>query len=119
MFPMPGPPRNIGNSVPQKIGEMTPKNQSNDQNELATAILRQKASPNKLMVDDSSQDDNSLVFLSESTLERLSLFRSDTVLLKGKRRRETVAIVLVAENCEDGKIQMNKGFVFSLIFSRS
>lgn len=98
---------------------MTPKNQSNDQNELATAILRQKASPNKLMVDDSSQDDNSLVFLSESTLERLSLFRSDTVLLKGKRRRETVAIVLVAENCEDGKVQMNKGFVFSLIFSRS
>lgn len=87
---------------------MTPKNQTNDQGELATAILRQKSSPNKLMVDDSSQDDNSLVFLSESTLERLSLFRSDTVLLKGKRRRETVAIVLASETCEDGKIQMNK-----------
>ena len=72
------------------------------------------------MVDDSSQDDNSLVFLSESTLERLSLFRSDTVLLKGKRRREAVAIVLVSENCEDGKIQMNKGFViFPVILSCS
>ena len=83
----------------------TPNESSND---LATAILRQKTSPNKLMVDDSPHDDNSLVYLSEATLERLSLFRSDTVLLKGKRRRETVSIVLASEKCEDGKIQMNK-----------
>lgn len=93
---------------------MTPKKPelksgSNIDNDVATAILRQKAAPNKLIVDDAPQDDNSLVFLSEGTLEKLSLFRSDTVLLKGKRRHETVAIVLAGENCEDGKILMNKG----------
>lgn len=93
---------------------MSPKNaqlfsEPSLKNDVSTAILRQKLSPNKLIVDESAQDDNSLVYLSESTLEKLSLFRSDTVLLKGKRRHETVAIVLSSDNCEDGKILMNKG----------
>lgn len=76
--------------------------------DVSTAILKPKSSPNRLMVDDAPQDDNSLVYLSESALERLSLFRSDTVLLRGKRRHETVAIVLASESCDEGKIQMNK-----------
>lgn len=37
------------------------------------------------------------------------MFRSDTVLLKGKKRRETVAVVLTSPDCEDSKIRMNKG----------
>lgn len=85
------------------------ENDSSNNKDLSTAILRQKSAPNKLLVDEAPQDDNSLVFLSETTLEKLNLFRSDTVLLKGKRRRETVAIVLSSENCEEGKILMNKG----------
>lgn len=93
--------------VPDKPLADEGKNQSSS--DLSTAILRQKASPNKLIVDEAPQDDNSLVFLSENTLEKLSLFRSDTVLLKGKRRHETVAIVLSSDKCDDGKILMNKG----------
>ena len=61
------------------------------------------------MVDEALQDDNSVVYLSEATLEKLGLFRSDTVLLKGKKRRETIAIVLASEDCDDAKIRMNKG----------
>lgn len=61
------------------------------------------------MVDDALQDDNSVVQVSEATLEKLGLFRSDTVLLKGKKRRETVAVVLSTTDCEDNKIRMNKG----------
>ena len=61
-------------------------------NDVATAILRTKNAPNKLMVDEAIQDDNSVVYLSEATLEKLGLFRGDTVLLKGKRRRETIAV---------------------------
>lgn len=61
------------------------------------------------MVDDALQDDNSVVYLSEATLEKLGLFRSDTVLLKGKKRRETVAVVLGTADCDDNKIRMNKG----------
>lgn len=82
---------------------------------MATAILRRKAAPNKLMVDESPQDNNSMIYLSENTLEKLGLFRSDSVLLKGKKRRETIAVVLASPECEDNKIKMNKGN--SIIFN--
>lgn len=61
------------------------------------------------MVDESPQDNNSMIYLSENTLEKLGLFRSDTVLLKGKKRRETIAVVLASPECDDNKIKMNKG----------
>jgi hypothetical protein len=49
---------------------------------------------NRLVVDEASNDDNSVVALSLATMEELLLFRGDTVLLKGKRRKDTVCIVL-------------------------
>lgn len=82
-----------------------------EESDLATAILRRKAAPNKLMVDESPQDNNSMIYLSENTLEKLGLFRSDSVLLKGKKRRETIAVVLASPDCDDNKIKMNKGIL--------
>ena len=41
-------------------------------------------------------------------MEELQLFRGDTVLIKGKRRKDTVCIVLADDTCEAGKIRMNK-----------
>jgi transitional endoplasmic reticulum ATPase len=76
---------------------------------LATAILKKKAAPNKLLVDDATNDDNSVVTISPATMEKLALFRGDTVLLRGKRRAETVLIVLSDESCEDGRLMINKG----------
>lgn len=38
----------------------------------------------------------------------LQLFRGDSVLIKGKKKRETVCIVIADESTEDGKIRMNK-----------
>lgn len=61
------------------------------------------------MVDEAVHDDNSVVHMSEATLDKLGLFRSDTVLLKGKKRRESIAVVLTSPDCEDSKIRMNKG----------
>lgn len=74
----------------------------------ATAILRKKAAPNKLVVDDATNDDNSVISLSTATMEKLSLFRGDTVLVKGKKRRDTVLIVLADDTCEDAKVKINK-----------
>ena len=37
-------------------------------------------------------DDNSVVALSQEKMDELQLFRGDTVLLKGKRRKETVCV---------------------------
>ncbi|KAI8638946.1 transitional endoplasmic reticulum ATPase [Parasitella parasitica] len=74
----------------------------------ATAILRRKAAPNKLMVDDATNDDNSVITLSTATMERLQLFRGDTVIVKGKKRRDTVLIVLADDDMEDNKAKINK-----------
>jgi len=41
-------------------------------------------------------------------LDELQLFRGDTVLLKGKRRRETVCIVLSDDSVSDDKIRINR-----------
>jgi transitional endoplasmic reticulum ATPase len=46
------------------------------------AILERKKAPNRLVVDDAVNDDNSVVALSPKTMETLQLFRGDTVLLK-------------------------------------
>jgi transitional endoplasmic reticulum ATPase len=69
-----------------------------------------KKTPNRLLVDEApaSADDNSVIYLSEAKMEELQLFRGDTVLLRGKRRKDTICIVLPDENTEDGKIRMNK-----------
>ena len=69
---------------------------------------QKKKNPNRLMVDEASNDDNSVVALNLATMEELQLFRGDTVLIKGKRRKDTVCIVLADDTCDAGKIRMNK-----------
>lgn len=76
--------------------------------DLATAILRKKDKPNRLLVDEAIAGDNSVVTLSEAKMDELQLFRGDTVLLKGKRRKETVCIVLCDNTCPNEKIRMNR-----------
>lgn len=76
--------------------------------DLATAILRRKDRPNRLIVEEAVNDDNSVVALSQAKMDELQLFRGDTVLLKGKRRKETVCIVLSDDTCPDEKIRMNR-----------
>ena len=76
--------------------------------EINTAIMDKKKSPNRLVVDDTQNDDNSVVNISPAKMEELKLFKGDTVLLKGKKGRDTVCIVLVDESCDDAQIRMNR-----------
>lgn len=41
-------------------------------------------------------------------MEELNLFRGDTVLLKGKKRRNTVCIVLADDTCPNEHVRMNR-----------
>ena len=75
---------------------------------LATAILNKKARPNRLIVEESANDDNSVVALSQAKMDELGFFRGDTVLLKGKKRKETVCIVLSDDTVATEKIRMNR-----------
>mmetsp|Transcript_24569 Transcript_24569/g.30028 ORF Transcript_24569/g.30028 Transcript_24569/m.30028 type:complete len:794 (-) Transcript_24569:143-2524(-) len=71
---------------------------------------KKKRSPNRLVVDETTSDDNSVVIMSTAKMEELQLFRGDTVMIKGKKGKETVCIVLHNddEDCEDSNIRMNK-----------
>lgn len=79
--------------------------------DLSTAILAPKKAANKLTVDDSKNDDNTIVEMTEKKMEELNLMRGDQVLLKGKKKRETVCIAFTPEdpNAQDTQIRMNKG----------
>ena len=49
-----------------------------------------------------------LMNVLQAKMDELQLFRGDTVLLKGKRRRETVCIVLSDDTISDEKIRINR-----------
>ena len=71
-------------------------------------ILNRKSKPNRLLVEDAVNDDNSVVAISLAKMDELQLFRGDTVLLKGKKRKETTCIVLSDETISDEKIRINR-----------
>lgn len=74
----------------------------------STAILEKKKAPNRLMVEDAINDDNSTIMLSSAKIQELKIFKGDPVLLRGKKRHETLCIALIDNKLEDGKIRMNK-----------
>lgn len=59
-------------------------------------------------VTDATSDDNSVIALSNNTMETLQLFRGDTVLVKGKKRKDTVLIVLADDDLDDGSARINR-----------
>merc|ERR1711892_1087237 len=76
------------------------------ENDLSTAILQEKSKPNRPVVDDSVSDDNSVVSLSQEKMDELQLFRGDTIMIKGKKRKDTVAIVMSDDTLSNEKIRV-------------
>jgi len=84
----------------------TPSDSQKDN--LATAILNQKVKPNRLIVEDAINDDNSIITLAQSKMDELQLFRADSVIVKGKKRKETICVVLSDDTCPVDKVRMNR-----------
>ncbi len=79
--------------------------------DFSTAILEKKKAPHKLTVEDAKNDDNSVVEMTQAKMDELKIFKGDTVLLKGKKRKDTVCIALAVEETDDldnMRIRMNK-----------
>ncbi len=77
--------------------------------DFSTAILDRKKAPNRLLTEDATNDDNSVIQLSQKKMDELKIFKAETVLLKGKKRKQTIAIALPDDGgLEDEKIRMNK-----------
>jgi len=70
--------------------------------------LETRKAPNRLFVEESVNDDNSLVAIHPNKLEELELFKGETVILRGKRRKDTVCILTTDETVDENKIRMNK-----------
>ena len=81
-----------------------------EKKDYSTAILERKKAPHRLMVENIINDDNSVVNMTASKMSELKIFSAETVLLRGKKRKETIGIALTDESnqLEDGKIRMNK-----------
>uniref|UniRef100_A0AC34Q246 CDC48 N-terminal subdomain domain-containing protein n=1 Tax=Panagrolaimus sp. JU765 TaxID=591449 RepID=A0AC34Q246_9BILA len=62
----------------------------------------------QLYVENLERDDNSVISMSQAKMDELGISRGDTVTIKGKKRKETVCIVLPEENCTNDKILMNR-----------
>ncbi|GKV04203.1 hypothetical protein SLEP1_g16397 [Rubroshorea leprosula] len=67
-----------------------------------------RRAPNRLLVDEATNDDNSVVSLNPKTMELLQIFHGDAVLLKGKKRRSTVCTAFPSETVEEHQLHMNK-----------
>jgi len=80
-----------------------------DKKDFSTAILDRKKAPNRLLVEEAINDDNSVIQLSQKKMDELKIFKAETVILKGKKRKETIAIALPDDGgIDDEKIRMNK-----------
>lgn len=73
-----------------------------------TLTFRRAFSDSGNSVTDATNDDNSIIALSNNTMETLQLFRGDTVLVKGKKRKDTVLIVLADDDLDDGSARINR-----------
>jgi len=70
-------------------------------------IFMKKCLQSCLLVERTLNDDYFIIFLLQANTDELNFFRGDNALIKGKYRRDTVCIVLLDANLEDGKIGMN------------
>eukprot|EP01053_Blabericola_migrator_P004683 Blabericola_migrator_1__4682@NODE_2474_length_2707_cov_601_571591_g1551_i0_p4_GENE_NODE_2474_length_2707_cov_601_571591_g1551_i0NODE_2474_length_2707_cov_601_571591_g1551_i0_p4_ORF_typecomplete_len119_score15_71CDC48_N/PF02359_18/3_1e18Molydop_binding/PF01568_21/1_6e03Molydop_binding/PF01568_21/0_017Rad9_Rad53_bind/PF08605_10/0_1_NODE_2474_length_2707_cov_601_571591_g1551_i0117473 len=69
---------------------------------------QKRRAPNRLIVQDPTDDENSVVYMSPARMEELQLFRGDTVKIRGKKRHYTICLVLFNEEMENSHIRMNK-----------
>ena len=60
-----------------------------------------------MIVDNSSNDDNSVIGMHENTMSELEIFAGDSVIVKGKKKKETVLLCVSDPTCEEGKVKFN------------
>jgi transitional endoplasmic reticulum ATPase len=85
-------------------------NENKKKEDFSTAILDRKKAPHRLMVEEAINDDNSVIQLTQKKMDELKIYKAETVILKGKKRKETIAICLPDDSgrLDDEKIRMNK-----------
>ncbi len=60
------------------------------------------------IVDEALVDEYSTVSISPAKMQELSLFAGDTVILKGKKRKETIGIVNPDDSLSENRMRVTK-----------
>ncbi|CAF4019368.1 unnamed protein product, partial [Rotaria sordida] len=79
----------------------------NKEEKYATSILNRKELPNRLIIDNAINGDNSVVTLSQQKMNDLQLISGNAVMLQSKCR-ETICIVHADNTCPNDRIRMNR-----------
>ncbi|CAN6290674.1 unnamed protein product [Urochloa humidicola] len=73
------------------------------------AAMTKKRAANRLVVEEAAAvDDSSVCNMHPATMEELSIYHGDIVVLKGKRRRDTVCMAIPDKECGESKMRINK-----------
>lgn len=76
--------------------------------EKKTDQLEPKRQPNRLVVEDAKNDDNSIVCMNEAKIKELKIFNGEPVVLVGKRRHKTLCIVFKDNTVPVDRVAINK-----------
>ncbi|RLM78778.1 hypothetical protein C2845_PM12G18470 [Panicum miliaceum] len=74
----------------------------------ASPVKKTTKAANRLVVEEAATDDVSVCALHPATMDRLSIYKGDVVLLKGKRRRNTVCLALPDEGCPEHALRIGR-----------
>lgn len=67
-----------------------------------------KRQPNRLIVEDAKNDDNSIVCMNEAKIKELKIFNGENVILVGKRRHKTLCLVVRDNTIAADRVAINK-----------
>lgn len=70
--------------------------------------LEAKRAPNRLVVEEAKNDDNSIVCMNEAKIKELKIFNGENVILVGKRRHKTLCLVVRDNTVPADKVAINK-----------
>ena len=76
---------------------------------MASAAPQLKRAKNRLVVGNSANDDDSFIGMHKNTMTLLGIFTGDSVMVKGKNKKETVLICVSDPSCEEGNVMVNGG----------
>ena len=90
----------------------SPLTKKEEKKDFSTAILDQKKAPYRLLAEEGigTSEDNSVIQLTQKKMDELKIYKAETVLLKGKKRKETICVALPDDTgrLTDDRIRLNK-----------
>ena len=90
----------------------SPLTKKEEKKDFSTAILDHKKAPYRLLAEEGigTSEDNSVIQLTQKKMDELKIYKAETVLLKGKKRKETICVALPDDTgrLTDHRIRINK-----------